>query len=129
MIEMINPDHTLYAVHLRLHSDQSITIGKLGIFHFIKGHYIYIGSAKRAITSRLDRHKRIEKPKRWHLDYLRPFCEITKIITYGDTSGECGLAENLRKTTEGSNPIKGFGSSDCKCSSHLILCGIEPQNE
>jgi Uri superfamily endonuclease len=120
LIEILNSSHTLYAVHLNLIEDQKVVIGKLGGFSFQKGNYIYIGSAKRAIASRLARHKKIEKKKRWHLDYLRYHCEITRIITYEDSDGECALAENLRKETGGIYPIRGFGSSDCKCYSHLI---------
>lgn len=120
MIESINPTHTLYSVHLHLEEDLVVTIGKLGTFQFQKGMYIYVGSAKRAIASRLARHKKTEKKLRWHIDYLRPFCEITKIITYENTIGECGLAEKLRKSLGGTLPIKGFGASDCSCSSHLI---------
>ncbi len=121
MKELINPAHSLYSVQLELENDQLITVGKLGTFHFKKGTYIYVGSAKRAICARLERHKRLEKPKRWHIDYLRPFCKITKIITYENTLGECGLAENLRKNENGSFPIKKFGASDCQCTSHLIM--------
>jgi Uri superfamily endonuclease len=120
VIELINSSHTLYAVHLYLKEDQNIVIGKLGEFTFQNGKYIYIGSAKRAITSRLARHKMIDKKKRWHLDYLRYHCEITRIITYEDSDGECALAENLRKEFGGTHPVRGFGSSDCKCNSHLI---------
>ncbi|MGJ7921824.1 GIY-YIG nuclease family protein [Neobacillus sp. LXY-4] len=121
MIEKINEKHTLYAIELRLEEDRVIEIGKLGTFQFQKGNYIYIGSAKRAILSRLNRHKKPEKVNRWHIDYLRAHCEITKIITYEDTYGECSLAENLRKSKRGTFPIKGFGASDCKCPSHLVF--------
>jgi Uri superfamily endonuclease len=120
MIEFIDASHTLYSVHLQLNEDLVLTVGKLGTFQFQKGTYIYVGSAKRAIVSRLARHKKTEKKLRWHIDYLRPFCEITKIITYENTIGECGLAEKIRKSEGGTLPIKGFGASDCSCSSHLI---------
>lgn len=119
-IERIDENHSLYAVHLDLKEDIEIPIGKLGTYHFPKGAYIYVGSAKKAIVHRLNRHKKIEKPKRWHIDYLRPYCEITKIITYEGEVGECRLAEKLRKEVTGILPIKGFGASDCHCPSHLI---------
>jgi Uri superfamily endonuclease len=121
MIELINPNHTLYSVELHLKENLKITIGRLGDFYFNKGTYLYVGSAKRTIQSRLDRHKKIDKPLRWHLDYLRYHCEINRIITYEDVDGECALAENLRKTSGGINPIRRFGSSECKCFSHLIF--------
>lgn len=120
MIESINSAHSLYAIYLRINRDEIIPIGKLGTFEFKKGLYIYVGSAKRNIEARINRHKKIEKPLKWHFDYLRPYGEITKIITYENTIGECGLAEKIRKENRGLFPVKGFGSSDCRCFSHLI---------
>ena len=118
--ESINVEHTLYTIYLRLDCDETIRIGKLGEYFFQKGTYIYVGSAKRNIVKRIQRHKEIEKKLHWHFDYLRPFGIITKIITYDERLGECALAEKIRKIEYGTLPIKGFGSSDCKCYSHLI---------
>lgn len=121
IIESINPEHTLYAIHLNLEENHLITIGKLGMFSFHKGTYIYVGSAQKNIRQRIERHKKINKKIHWHFDYLRPFGIITRIITYDQSFGECELAENIRKQLNGTIPIRGFGSSDCKCISHLIL--------
>ena len=118
--ESINVEHTLYTIYLRLDHDKSIEIGKLGEYFFQKGTYVYVGSAKRNIVKRIQRHKDIEKRLHWHFDYLRPFGIITKIITYDERLGECALAEKIRKIEHGTLPFKGFGSSDCKCYSHLI---------
>ena len=118
--ESINLEHTLYTIYLWLNRDESIKIGKLGECSFQKGTYIYVGSAKRNIVKRIQRHKEIEKKLHWHFDYLRPFGIITKIITYDERLGECALAEKIRKIEHGIFPFKGFGSSDCKCYSHLI---------
>ena len=118
--ESINIEHTLYTIYLRLDRDETIKTGKLGEYFFQKGTYIYVGSAKRNIVKRIQRHKEIEKKLHWHFDYLRPFGIITKIITYDERLGECALAEKIRKIAHGTLPIKGFGSSDCKCYSHLI---------
>ena len=118
--ESINIEHTLYTIYLRLNRDETIRIGKLGEYFFQKGTYIYVGSAKRNIVKRIQRHKEIEKRLHWHFDYLRPFGIITKIITYDERLRECALAEKIRKIEHGTLPFKGFGSSDCKCYSHLI---------
>lgn len=123
MFEQINPDHTLYTVYFNLVKEREIQIGKLGLFHFKKGTYIYVGSAKRNIQSRINRHKKIEKKQHWHFDYLRPYGTITKIITYENQTGECSLREKIMEEKSGSLPIKGFGSSDCNCLSHLIFIG------
>ncbi|WP_071394468.1 GIY-YIG nuclease family protein [Bacillus tuaregi] len=121
MIESIHSDHTLYAIHLNLVESKQITVGKLGTFTFQKGTYIYVGSAKRNITQRIERHVKINKKHHWHFDYLRPFGTITRIITYDNSLRECELAENIRKEKMAAIPINGFGSSDCKCKSHLLF--------
>ncbi len=119
MVEwQVNPEHTLYAVFLTLDSDKDLVIGAKGMCHFPKGHYVYIGSAKKNIESRVQRHYKIDKTKRWHLDYLRPACTITKIQSYEHREGECSLAAAFAQ--EGQIWIKQFGSSDCKCGGHLI---------
>ncbi|MDQ0155116.1 GIY-YIG nuclease family protein [Robertmurraya andreesenii] len=120
MIEVIDPSHTLYAIYLEVPNAATVKVGKLGVYFFQKGMYIYVGSAKRNILARIDRHKRVDKRLKWHFDYLRPYGTITRIITYEGTIGECVLAEKIRKEVGGSLPVKRFGSSDCRCPSHLI---------
>jgi Uri superfamily endonuclease len=116
--------HTLYAIKTRMNADyEDITVGKLGSFSFQKGIYVYVGSAKRNLQSRIERHKKTEKKLRWHFDYLRPFVEIVEINTYSGEEGECELFHRLMKEANGSIPVRGFGSSDCKCSSHLFYIG------
>lgn len=120
MERKINKNHTLYAIFLNVPANQEITIGKLGNYYFPKGMYIYVGSAKKNIEARINRHEKIDKKLKWHFDYLRPFGEITKIITYENVIGECELAEKIRKEYGGTYLVKKFGSSDCRCTSHLI---------
>jgi Uri superfamily endonuclease len=57
MFESINTEHTLYSIHLKLEDNPLLLIGKLGTFSFQKGTYIYIGSPKRNIRQRINRHK------------------------------------------------------------------------
>lgn len=120
MVEIIDSSHTLYTIYLEVPYEKTIEIGKLGTFYFDRGVYIYVGSAKRNIIARIERHKKIEKKLKWHFDYLRPYGSIIKIITYENISGECDLAEKIRKEVGGALPVRKFGASDCKCFSHLI---------
>ena len=115
----IDSSHTLYAVFLTLNEPQEIKIGALGTFNFPKGHYVYIGSAKKNIIHRTKRHFDVDKKKRWHLDYFRPYTIVTKIQTYQHEGGECALSADFAK--KGQYFIKHFGASDCKCKGHLIL--------
>ncbi|WP_042346633.1 GIY-YIG nuclease family protein [Bacillus massiliigorillae] len=114
----VDPNHILYAVFLTLNEDINIAIGAKGFQQFTKGDYIYIGSAKKNILRRVERHYKLDKPLRWHLDYLRPYCTITKIQSYDHPEGECSLAATFAK--QGEVWIKHFGASDCKCNGHLI---------
>ncbi|MFD2830402.1 GIY-YIG nuclease family protein [Corticicoccus populi] len=96
----------------------NIAIGRLGIFDFQKGFYVYIGSAKRNIQARINRHITIDKNKHWHIDYLRPYLQITNVHTF--SGEECALFQQLLEEHSGTIPAKGFGSSDCQCISHLF---------
>ncbi|GEN33501.1 MULTISPECIES: GIY-YIG nuclease family protein [Aneurinibacillus] len=118
----VNPKHTLYSIEMYLPETVKITVGRLGTFIFSAGIYIYVGSAKRNIEARINRHIRKEKPLRWHLDYLRPYAEITEVCTYSGKEGECGLFARLLEEKQGAIPVRGFGSSDCRCPAHLFYC-------
>ncbi|WP_286171713.1 GIY-YIG nuclease family protein [Gracilibacillus phocaeensis] len=120
LVYSVNEEDTLYAIQGYLSEEETITIGKLGTFDFDKGWYVYVGSAKRHITSRIQRHLQLQKKQRWHIDYLRPFLQMEAVQTYPGAEGECGLFQRLRTKHEGDLPVKGFGSSDCKCYTHLF---------
>lgn len=88
-------------------------------FEIKKGNYVYCGSAKRAILSRLKRHLSNTKKNFWHIDYLLSSgAKIKEIWTFSEVT-ECEVAKAATKL--GLRPIVGFGSSDCKkCSAHLF---------
>lgn len=117
---LFDESHTLYMIEGYLAKEQEINVGKLGTFFFPQGRYIYVGSARRNIRSRIERHLRIDKKLRWHFDYLRPYLQVEKVRTFDGEIGECELFQRLFLEREGKIVAKGFGSSDCKCYSHLI---------
>lgn len=88
---------------------------------FKKGDYIYIGSAKGCLEARLGRHLKKDKKSFWHIDYLLKD-ERTKIsqIWMILKSIECETAEVFYKNPFTETVRKGFGSSDCKCETHLF---------
>lgn len=124
---LIQETHTLYAIKGFLTEKQeNIQIGKLGNFSFEKGYYVYVGSAKRNIQSRINRHIQVDKKQQWHLDYLRPYLQIEEVQTYPGNLGECQLFARLQQENNASIPAEGFGSSDCKCVSHLFYTEKNP---
>jgi Uri superfamily endonuclease len=60
----------VYQLLIRLDQPVPIRIASLGSFTLPPGWYVYSGSARRTSGSRLARHLRKRKPRRWHIDYL-----------------------------------------------------------
>ena len=114
----------IYVLLINIKKDLSIHIGKLGIIRFRKGFYIYIGSAQNNLERRISRHIRTNKTRktklRWHIDYFLQHARIKKIFVVFDKRCECHVAMTLIK--HGFKYIPNFGSSDCKCPSHLFHC-------
>jgi Uri superfamily endonuclease len=106
-----------YQLEIYLPKQVKIIVGKLGQFTFKKGKYIYTGSAKKNMKSRIERHLKKDKKLRWHIDYFlyHPATKVLKVTQ--SEKEEC----ELNKLGQGVFPVKGFGSSDCKnkCDSHL----------
>ena len=68
---------------------------------------------------RVGRHFSRDKKLRWHIDYLLEEAEpVGAFLVSGGEGVECALGR-LLSTLENSEPIKGFGSSDCSCCSHF----------
>lgn len=105
-----------------LPNKKEIKIGKLGIFTFEVGEYIYTGSAKNGLQARVSRHLSKRKKTHWHIDYLLKHTFVTKTLLYYEPKlTECMLNEKTFKSyTNAIFPVKGFGASDCNCFSHLI---------
>lgn len=98
---------------------RNIQIGELGRTNFVKGYYIYLGSAKNNLWARIKRHLTDNKKRFWHIDYLLLSCG-TKIreIWISSKEQECQMARQFFE--KGFSYIPKFGSSDCHCKSHLF---------
>jgi Uri superfamily endonuclease len=109
-----------YCLIIQLRDDNVIEIGKKGPIKFNKGYYVYVGSALNSLETRLKRHLSNKKKLFWHVDYLLN-CSSADIkeIVFAVNNGkwECIIAS---KISSNGVEIKGFGSSDCKCESHLF---------
>ena len=121
----MNQDRGVYVLFLELAEEQSITIGRLSDIHFSCGYYAYVGSAMNGLKSRLSRHLRKDKKLHWHIDYLLEKASIVDIsIARTEDRAECTIAQALGSQFYF---IPGFGSSDCRCHSHLFFAAHEKQ--
>ena len=108
-----------YVLLIQLPEEQRITIGSLKAIYFPRGYYAYIGSAMGGFKSRLNRHLKSNKKPHWHIDYLLEKTSISEIIlSETKDRAECAIAQALNGQFDS---IPGFGSSDCKCRSHLFF--------
>ncbi len=107
-----------YVILIRLYTEKKLKIGKLGMISFKKGLYAYVGSALNSLEGRISRHLISEKRKHWHVDYLIENADIENVFYIeSDQRKECEIANKLSDN----DSVKGFGCSDCKCSSHLFF--------
>ena len=108
-----------YTLLIELPEEQTITIGSLKAIYFPRGYYAYVGSAMGGFKSRLNRHLKSNKKPHWHIDYLLEKASISEIILCETNDRvECTIAQALNGQFDS---IPGFGSSDCKCRSHLFF--------
>jgi Uri superfamily endonuclease len=128
-LESLHRTKGTYCLLLQLGAHETIQIGRLGLFKFQAGHYIYFGSAlgPGGLASRIRHHLRIAAKPHWHVDYLRRHA-IIEAIGYIKTKTlyEHRLADYLNTLNNWHAPIKGFGASDCKCNSHLFFSCAKP---
>ncbi len=120
----VDTESGVYRLWIDLGAAVRIRVGRLGTVDLPAGRYVYVGSARRNLRARLERHRRKEKALRWHIDYLlsRPEANMREIdIRPWRKGAECRWAIQTRR--EGGEVIlKGFGASDCRsgCGAHLF---------
>jgi len=118
-------DRGCYLLLLDLPRDRRIQVGRLGRIAFKKGTYVYVGSAQRGLAARIARHLRRRKRLYWHIDYLRAACgRVTALPIRSSRREECDVARALAALLEPGPP--GFGSSDCRCPTHLFRSPTDP---
>ena len=114
----------IYVVEVRLRRSNPIRVGQLGEIPFRAGAYLYVGSARRGLRARLERHARREKPRRWHIDYLTTVGAVEFAAVWPtEAVTECELARRVAQLAGEHSSVAGFGCSDCRCRSHLFYLG------
>ena len=119
-----------YALVLELDRPSTVTVGKLGTHHFPPGYYLYIGSALGGIRSRVRRHVLGGKRQHWHIDYLRKVAAVSEVwYTASPERLECCWCRAAAGMDGAQVPVTGFGSSECRCPSHLLYFAAMPSFE
>jgi len=110
----------IYVLLIAVRHNLILEIGALGPTAFGRGLYAYVGSAQISLKKRVERHLRKSKRKFWHVDYLiaKDAVKVVKVLwKEGERKQEC---ETARMIGQFGTAVKGFGSSDCNCKSHLF---------
>jgi len=120
-----------YALILNSTRKKNIRIGKLGALQVKRGFYVYVGSAfgPGGLRARISHHQRSASRPHWHIDYLTPHLQLDEIwYTYDPVYREHEWAGILAARRASQIPLPGFGSSDCRCNSHLFFFHSRPSS-
>lgn len=124
-------DSGSYVLLIRLSRKARATVGRLGEIQLRRGWYVYAGSAMRGLASRINRHRRHNKKRHWHIDYLleHPAARLAAWKAFpGVEKEECRLNREVRRLPRAEPAPRGFGSSDCcnGCQAHLTYFSRKP---
>jgi Uri superfamily endonuclease len=112
-----------YALILRAFTHGVVRIGRRGCLSVAPGFYVYVGSAfgPGGVRARVAHHTRIAQRPHWHIDYLRRWALPEEAwYTHDACPREHDWADLFRQSAGASEPLYGFGTSDCQCRSHLF---------
>ena len=108
-----------YILVAKLDVEKEIPVGSLGVVAFQEGFYAYLGSALGGFKSRVNRHLIKSKTPKWHIDYLLNEASLLQVfLCETERRLECLLS---RVMIDEISFIPDFGSSDCRCQSHLYF--------
>ena len=113
-----------YVLVLSSRSTDLIQRGRLGALRLRSGFYVYVGSAlgPGGVRARLAHHRKLSRRPHWDIDYLRAHSKVEDIwYCLDDRRLEHIWAERIGLAEGASVPLVGFGSTDCRCASHLFF--------
>jgi Uri superfamily endonuclease len=106
---------------LRCASTRAIRVGRLGTIRLRPGYYLYIGSAfgPGGLRARVAHHHYRAKRPHWHVDYLRRYARLESVWYASGARREHDWAAKVAAMPGAAMVLPGFGSSDCRCETHL----------
>ena len=126
---IITAEGGTYALILFCSRDELVQIGKLGSLQLRRGFYVYVGSAvgPGGVRARVAHHQKVSQRPHWHIDYLRLHTRLDRIwYSHDRVRREHQWARVISGLRGASLPIAGFGSSDCRCATHLFFFTRRP---
>jgi Uri superfamily endonuclease len=118
-----------YVLRFWLPEPVSLAVGRLGVFDFPAGQYLYAGSARGpgGLRARLAHHARPSPHPHWHIDWLKPYARLLGgwVLAHAAQVSppyECAWAQAIAKLPGARIAAPGFGSADCasRCTAHLV---------
>ncbi len=114
-----------YALLFSLPETVTLAVGRLGVFEFPDGDYLYLGSAHGSggLRARIAHHVRTAAQPHWHLDWLRPrMLALGGWFSTASGNLECTWSQSILRLPGTCTPAPGFGAADCRsrCVSHLV---------
>jgi len=128
MDHLVDSTTGTYALILALPAPVELRIGCLGRIRFDSPFYLYFGSAfgPGGLDARIKHHLLPARRAHWHIDYLRQEAEVLSVWYSSDNARlECIWA-NSALAHRGVSLVPRFGSSDCRCQSHLLAASRLP---
>ncbi len=126
---IITAEGGTYALILFCSRAELVRIGKLGPLELRRGFYVYVGSAlgPGGVRARVAHHQKVSPRPHWHIDYLRRHIRLERIwYSHHRVRREHQWARLIHALQAASVPVAGFGSSDCRCATHLFFFKRRP---
>jgi Uri superfamily endonuclease len=117
-----------YVLVLQCSTRRTICIGRLGKLQLLPGYYLYVGSAfgPGGLRARVGHHTRRVVSPRWHIDYLRRYARLEAVWYASGARCEHEWAAAVGTLPGAGMVMRGFGSSDCGCETHLYWLAQAP---
>ncbi len=129
LLEKIPAHPGTYVLMLLAEREDTILVGRLGAFAIRPSSYLYVGSAfsPGGLRGRLRHHLALDRPRRWHVDYLRPVVHVEALLYAAhEVRREHEWARLVGSLPGATIPLPRFGASDCHCPSHLFRFASPP---
>ncbi len=110
-----------YVLIIHLGKRRKLRFGRARTAVLLPGYYLYFGSALSGLAPRIRRHLSTHRACHWHIDALTRISRPREVWwANGDARTECAWGQTAMRLPGAETPAPGFGSSDCRCRTHLV---------